>query len=217
MTRKSFAGALTIAAVVPLLAAAFGGWATITVETLPDYLIAGQPTNLTFSLRQHGMQLLTDRSPTVEARSDDGEFTARAVQTNKPGYYTATLTPPKTGNWTVTIKSGFGNSNVTLMPIAAVSSAGRTPVVLSDTERGQRLFVAKGCVTCHVHNSVLGSGKVQVGPNVTNRGLDKNYLAKFLDNPSIKTSWTTEARMPDLDLNQREIAALVAFLNAKVK
>ena len=123
MTRKSFAGALTIAAAVPLLAAAFGGWATITVETLPDYLIAGQPTNLTFSIRQHGMHLLTDRSPSIEARSDDAQFKARAVQTNKPGYYTATLTAPKTGNWTVTIKSGFRNSNVTLMPIAAVSSA----------------------------------------------------------------------------------------------
>jgi hypothetical protein len=217
MTRKRFAAALTIAAALPLLAAAFGGWATITVQTLPDYLIAGQPTNLTFSVRQHGMSLLTDRSPSIEARSDDAEFTARAVQTNKPGYYTATLTPSKTGNWTITIKSGFGNSNVTLMPIAAVGSAGRTPVVLSEAERGQRLFVAKGCVTCHVHNSVAGSGQVQVGPNVTNRGLDKNYLAKFLDDPAVKTSWTTDARMPDLDLNSREIAALVTFLNSPVK
>jgi cytochrome c2 len=217
MSRRTFAGALTILAAVPLIAAIAGGWATITVETLPDYLIAGQPTNITFSVRQHGMNLLPGRSPTIEARSGDSEYNARAVQTNRPGYYTATVTPPKAGNWTLTIKSGFGASNVTLMPIAAVSSAGRMPVVLSDTERGQRLFVAKGCLTCHTHARVPESGTVSVGPNLTSRGLDRNYLAKFLADPSVKTSWTSEARMPNLNLNDREIAALVAFLNASAK
>ena len=215
MSRKTFAGGMILLAAVPLIAAYAGGWATITVENLPDYFIAQQPTNLTFSLRQHGMKLLPDRVPTIEARSGDVEYKARGVQTNRPGYYTAMLKLPNAGNWTVTIKSGFGPSNVTLMPIAAVSSAGRTPVVLTESERGQRLFVAKGCLSCHVHANVPESGTYKTGPDVTNRGLDRAYLARFLADPTIKTSWATEARMPDLNLNKNEIASLVAFLNGE--
>jgi cytochrome c2 len=161
------------------------------------------------------MRLLADRSPIVEARAGDVEYKARGVPTNRPGYYTATLQVPSAGSWTVTIKSGFGPSNVTLLPIAAVSSAGRTPVILAESERGHRLFVAKGCLSCHTHARVADSGKYNVGPNLTNRGLDRAYLAKFLADPSVKTSWTSDARMPDLDLNDGEIAALIAFLNAK--
>ena len=35
-----------------LIAAAIGGWAVITVEQLPDYVTAGQPVTLTFTVRQ---------------------------------------------------------------------------------------------------------------------------------------------------------------------
>lgn len=212
MTRKTFAVALSVLAAVPFIVAFAGGWATITVENLPDYFVAQQPTNVTFSIRQHGMELIRDVTPTVEVRSGDAEVKARGVQTNRPGYYTATLNVPNPGKWTVTIQSGFGKSNLKLLPIAAVSSAGRTPVTLNENERGERLFVAKGCLSCHVHAQVAESGTYKVGPDLTNRGLDRKYLATFLADPSVKKSWTSEARMPDLDLKDNEIAALVTFL-----
>lgn len=213
MSRRGFAGMLITLAVLPLIAAYAGGWATITVESLPDHLVAQQPTNLTFSIRQHGMELLGDLNPSIEARSGDNEYAARAVPTNRKGYYTALLNLPRPGTWTVTIKSGFGPSNVTLLPIPAVSAGGRAPVALSENERGQRLFVAKGCLTCHEHARVPESGRIKVGPDLTDRGLDAGYLSRFLADPKVKTVWATSARMPDLNLNKNEVASLIAFLN----
>src|SRR5260370_1060021 len=57
------------------IAALFGGWAVITVEDLPDYLVAGQPVSLTFTVRQHGVRPLEAVAPTVEARSGAGRST----------------------------------------------------------------------------------------------------------------------------------------------
>jgi len=54
-----------------LIAAAIGGWAVITVEQLPDYVTAGQPVTLTFTVRQHGVTRLSGLKPSIEARSGD--------------------------------------------------------------------------------------------------------------------------------------------------
>jgi hypothetical protein len=201
---------------LPLLAApliaAFGGWATITVENLPEYVVANQPTNITFSVRQHGVRLMSEVRPTIDARSGKTEMTARAVQTNRPGYYTATVTAPFTGPLYITIHSGWGKSDVTLRPIAAIAANSR-PVAISDFDRGHNLFVAKGCASCHVHSRVDDSGSVNVGPDLTAYRLQRDYLEKFLANPSVKTAWRSDARMPNLNLKSGEISALISFLN----
>jgi len=211
MKNKAWKLVLPFAVAAPLAAAYVGGWATITVENLPDYLVAGQPTNVTFSVRQHGFRLMGDLSPTIEARSGKLEQDARGVATNREGYYTATVNVPQTGNWELTIQSGFGpRSKVTLLPIPAVASAARPVVARAETDRGQRLFVAKGCVSCHVNNRVKGSGIWQVdAPDLTDRQLPKEYLQQFLANPAMKTR-----NMPNLNLKPDEIAALIAFQNA---
>ncbi len=213
MSRRTWTVALPLIAVLGLTAAFAGGWATITVENLPDYVIARQPTNLTFSVRQHGMRLMDEVSPSIEARSGDNAYEARAVPTNRAGYYTAKLDLPATGQWAITIKSGWGASNVTLLPIAAVESVGRVPVTFTAAQRGHRLFVAKGCLSCHTHARVAQSGQYEVAPDLTERGLAGDYLARFLADPSVKKTWTSEARMPNLNLKPAEINALVAFLN----
>ena len=46
-----------------------GGWAVVTVDDLPDYVVAGQPVRLSFVVRQHGMTPLDGLRPSVEARS----------------------------------------------------------------------------------------------------------------------------------------------------
>ena len=88
------------------------------------------------------------------------------------------------------------------------------PAPPSEPERGRRLFVAKGCVTCHVHREVAGSGVVAVGPELTNHPLPTDYLKQFLANPGVGPQNGT-ARMPDLGLESQEIATLVAFLSAE--
>ena len=79
MSRLKIRIAVLFAAAVPLTAAYLGGWATVTVENLPDSIVAGQPTNLTFSVRQHGEDLLGGLKPTVTGVSGKHEFTGRAV------------------------------------------------------------------------------------------------------------------------------------------
>ena len=87
---------------------------------------------------------------------------------------------------------------------------------LSAPERGLRLFVAKGCVSCHLHKSARGMGQsIPVGPVLTARRFPASYLAAFLADPAkFRTGTPALWVMPDLDLRADEIAALIAFLNA---
>jgi hypothetical protein len=217
MSRLKFRTAFGFVAAVPLIAAYMGGWATITVENLPNSIVAGQPTNLTFSVRQHGEDLLSGLKPTVTGVSGKNEFSGRAVETNKPGYYTVTLDPAQTGDWTFTIRSGFNNDakegRLKLMPIPALGSNAR-PVTYSHEQRGQRLFVAKGCVSCHTAKNIEASETRVARIDLASRQLPADYLQQFLKDPSVKKSWTDNWRMPDLDLKEAEITALVAFLRA---
>ncbi len=197
------------ALLLPLLGV-YGGWAAITVEDLPDYGVVRQPLSFTFTVRQHGVTKLSNLEPRVEARASGGATAGAAAERGKDeGQYTARLVLPEAGVWAVTIHSGFGNSQVTLEPLQVIEPGSQAPA-LAVADRGRRLFVAKGCVTCHLHRDVSGSGVVAVGPELTSRRLAPEYLQRFLADPSMIGSAN---RMPNLNLKQAEIAALIAFLN----
>ena len=209
MPIRSSRFALPVLLAVPLIAA-YGGWAAITVEDLPDYGVARQPLTLTFTVRQHGVTKLSDLEPRVEASGAGTNAAAAAVAGKDEGQYVARLVLPQPGEWSITIHSGFGNSRVTLEPMQVIEPAAQAPAALAVADRGRRLFVAKGCLTCHVHGDVSGSGVVAVGPELTGRRLAPEYLQRFLADPSMIGSAN---RMPNLNLKQAEIAALIAFLN----
>jgi len=212
MTSRASRFALPVLLVLPLIGA-YGGWAAITVEDLPDYGIVRQPLNLTFTVRQHGFSKLSNLEPRIEARASGAATASTTAQPGKEeGQYTARLVLPQAGEWTITIHSGFGNSRVTLVPLQVTEPTAPAPAALLAGERGRRLFVAKGCVTCHLHRDVKGSGTVAVGPELTTRRLAPEYLQRFLADPSITGSGN---RMPNLNLKQAEIAALMAFLNSE--
>jgi cytochrome c2 len=85
---------------------------------------------------------------------------------------------------------------------------------LSEAEYGRRMFVALGCVTCHVHRAVGIKGELsRFGPDLTDRRFAADYLARFLADPSIKQP-TNGRQMPNLALREKDIAPLVAFINA---
>src|SRR5207247_4463218 len=69
-----------------LIAAAIGGWAVITVEQLPNYVTAGQPVTLMFTVRQHGVTRLSGLKPSIEARSGDVTTTAAACDGRETGH-----------------------------------------------------------------------------------------------------------------------------------
>jgi hypothetical protein len=215
MTRRAIPYLLPALMLLPM-GSHFGGWAVITVKDLPDYVEAGKPVPVAFVVRQHGVTMLGGLRPTIQARFGRLDTTVAARASRQAGHYDATLTLPRAGEWIITIKSGFGNSNVTLLPVRALEPGAR-PIAMVDADRGRRLFVAKGCVTCHVHKEMAGAMSIAVGPELTNKRFAPDYLAKWLADPSITPSSgkrSTDATMPNLELAPREIAALVAFINA---
>ena len=217
MNRKPFRSMLPGLFVLPVVVAAYaGGWAVITIEDLPDSVVARQPISLTFTVRQHGIRPLPGLKPQVEAKAGSLEAKAAANPTVEAGRYTATLALPQPGDWAITIHSGFGNSRVTLLPVRAIAPGTGAVSSLPEAERGRRLFVAKGCITCHVHGELSGANTISVGPELTGRRYPAEYLRQFLANPAIAAAPRRDGpQMPNLNLKQQEIAALVAFINAE--
>jgi mono/diheme cytochrome c family protein len=95
-------------------------------------------------------------------------------------------------------------------------TGGHTAPVAGDAAYGQQLFGAKGCAQCHTHAAIPGSGKFGGGypgaaPDLTNRPGDPAYQRAWLRDPKSVKATTV---MPDLNLSDAEIDALVAFLRA---
>ena len=197
-----------------IAAARMGGWAVVTVENPPDYLVAGKPADLTFIVRQHAVTLRSDLHPSIEAQSGSRRVQGMTWTLKRKGAYGARITVPTTGEWRITINSGWGRSRGTLVPIPAIDATAPAPAKVPESERGRRLFAALGCVTCHVHGGVDVEGELKdFGPNLTDRKFAPEYLAQFLANPSIKPP-TDGKSMPNLALKKLEIASLVAFINS---
>ena len=87
---------------------------------------------------------------------------------------------------------------------------------ISQVELGRQLFIAKGCITCHVNTKAsLGTEYwiIDMGaPNLSKFSADAGYLDKWLFNPSALKPAT---QMPNLHLSESERAALIAFINSK--
>jgi mono/diheme cytochrome c family protein len=188
---------------LPLVMGHAGGWAVITVDDLPDAAEAGKPITLSYMVRQHGMTPLGDLRGHIEATSGRLSATGTVRESAPTGRYTASLTLPSAGEWSITIRSGFGKSDVTLLPLTVVDPGASLTRPVADADRGRRLFVAKGCVTCHV--------QIGVGPNLDGKRFDATYLASFLAKPTAPQPG--KPAMPNLGLAPREIASLVTYLN----
>jgi cytochrome c2 len=88
----------TLMCVSPALA---GGWAVVTLDQLPAQIVAGQPIDIGFTVRQHGVTLRSDIKPIIRldrANAEDS-FTVSAVREGAAGHYTARLTFPSAGTW----------------------------------------------------------------------------------------------------------------------
>ena len=200
----------TPALVFILISAAFaGGWAIVTLNDFPEYAVAGKPVNLTFAVRQHGVTLLSGLHPTIRATTATGLVSkANVVPAAGRGEYTAALTLPQQGEWTITIASGFNDGNVALPALKVIAPGAAAPAPFSPPTRGLRLFTSKGCSGCHRHIEVnperVGDAKL----DLTGKRFPQDYLKKFLADPSIKS-----VEMPNLKLKNDEIEALAAFIN----
>jgi cytochrome c2 len=97
--------------------------------------------------------------------------------------------------------------------VATVAAPAPTATT-ADAQYGRALFSAKGCVTCHHHGAIPGSGQLGGSdvPDLTNYTVNADFLRTWLKDPRAirPNTW-----MPNLELKQDEIEALIAFLSAK--
>ena len=95
------------------------------------------------------------------------------------------------------------------------SSEGLSESSPAQVELGRQLFIAKGCITCHINSKAAGSSEywtIPVGTNLSNFSASPEVLFVSLKDPSAAKS---DTQMPNLDLTKVEIEALIAFINSK--
>jgi hypothetical protein len=184
-----------------------GGWAVVTVKDLPEYFVAGQQYTIEFQVRQHGRTLLSGLRPQLVMN----DVTIPAVPRSSEGTYAATFTAPAPGQLSLTIRSGFGNTELHLYPETVVAAGTSRPAIVA-RDRGQMLFVAKGCNTCHSNIDLVNrpdnQAALTVGPELGGRHLARELVIQKLKNPASQI-------MPDLGLSDAEASVIAAFLGGE--
>ena len=215
MVRKLLPLTLAIVLVMTLRLGA-GGWAVVTLDTLPESAVVSTPLRLSFTVRQHGHTLIDGLQPRVVAVTDKEQIATVAQPARQTGGYVATLTFPRPAAWIITVDSGFGmNSRLTLLPLPVLAAAGHPATAQTAAARGLRLFVAKGCVTCHQNSLESGNTSLGFAPALAARKYEDGHLASILLRPEavLPRSQQTVGAMPNLGLQPDEVSALVAFIN----
>lgn len=97
------------------------------------------------------------------------------------------------------------------LPANQVETAVAQPAAIEPSaEMGAILFQTKGCVTCHQHAEVSYEGmRTNMGPNLTRPKVTPEFLRMWLSDPA---QVRPETQMPNLELADEEIEALIAFL-----
>ena len=86
----------------------------------------------------------------------------------------------------------------------------------SQVEQGRQLFIAKGCITCHANRKAKGASEsmtIEMGaPDLSNYSSSPEVLFIRLKDPAAVRS---DTKMPNLELKETEIEALIDFINSK--
>ena len=196
-----------------------GGGAIITMDHVPDYLVVGEPVTLSWVARQHGEFVALNYHGLAVVNGE------KVTVERYGGQFSAKYTPKEAGPVQVSVqiimsaRAGSGASQrvatvisgrLDLLQIQAVDP-GEAPPALAPAERGRRLFVAKGCATCHQHNALARSGH---GIDLTGRSYGINYLADLLNDPYsvLPARNSPYGGMPALGLSYADAEAIGAFL-----
>jgi len=96
-----------------------------------------------------------------------------------------------------------------------LSDEAMVPSSISQVEYGRQLFIAKGCITCHYNSKAASSSEywtIEMGaPNLSKFSASAEVIAMRLKDP---TSVKSDTQMPNLNLKEVEIEALIAFINS---
>lgn len=134
MLRRLIALPVTALAALAIASVAVaGGWAQVTVPKLPADPPAGEETTIEMTVLQHGVTAVSWPHITVIATNEaTGEATAAVAKASGPeGHYTATLTFPTQGQWTLRFVSPElqmdGTAALSVLPPIVPAAAPVTP------------------------------------------------------------------------------------------
>lgn len=108
MPRRFIAPALAALAALMLASTALaGGWAEVTVPNLPTDPPAGEETTIELNVLQHGVTPVSwPRITVIATNVATEEVTAAQAKASGPeGHYTAKITFPSEGEWTISFVS----------------------------------------------------------------------------------------------------------------
>jgi hypothetical protein len=138
MRQLVLALALAAVALFALTAPAYaGGWAIVTLDSLPREVHAGQTLHLGFMVRQHGHTPNSDVEPYLSATNQKtGEsFQINARQQGPVGHFVVDVAFPRAGTWAWSITPApFGATTfepLTVLPAAGTDQAAADETALS--------------------------------------------------------------------------------------
>ena len=107
-----------------------GGWAVITLVELPEQVASGDPVDIRFAVRGHGVTLLGGLSPTVYASNPQtGErLVESAIAEQVDGYYRASLNFPSPGTWEWSILAYAYEQSMPALVVGHVTSQAEQPL-----------------------------------------------------------------------------------------
>ena len=201
---------LLVVAILGGSASRAGGWATAELSELPEFAVRNEPVTVTFAIKQHGIRPLSALSIRISANNiTTGENRDFGVSELTDGLYTSELNFPSVGTWDWEIKTGWPGPSA--MPrIEVIGPSEVWSQEITRYQKGASVFVAKGCITCHKNTRIQLDNAIslQIGIDLTHYRASPKFLRQWLKNPR---SVRPASAMPDQNLSQDDIDALVAF------
>jgi len=120
---------VSLTALALVLAGAFttvalaGGRVDIAATSVPTKIVAGQPSDLMFSIRYPNGEPVNHASPIVYATQGKTKIAVQAVAVKRDGYYVAHLNLPNQGQWSFEIDSQICGNTCKLSPVMALAAA----------------------------------------------------------------------------------------------
>jgi mono/diheme cytochrome c family protein len=122
--------------------------------------------------------------------------------------------PVRTGSLLVGSALLVGAALLAVAPSLQNQAQAAQPSQPAGAQLGRDLFLAKGCIVCHVNSRAKAASLFSSGgeiPDLSAYHNDPVFLRKWLQDPQAVRPGTG---MPNLHLSPAEIDALIAFLNS---
>jgi len=191
---------------------------------MPEYVIARKPFALTFVVWGAGTEpMYVEGLPKVTANSGAISVEGSVSKAKNPGEYTATLILPRPGLWMIRIQiwtdeTGPDRFNGSTLPeLRSIDAGTGAPPQLHQAALGERLFVLKGCNTCHsIPEEKLARAResnptIANGPYLFERHTPEAYWKRFLAGP-VEPVKVGDIELHKLGLTRSEVEALKVFL-----